>query len=303
MTPITVGITTRARPIAIARCVRSLECLQALSPRIVVFDDASDAPAAPIVSDAAPSGLDVSVIRDERHVGNIAGRNRLVREATTPYVLLLDDDAIVFSARPIERAIAVLDGDPDVAAIAFAQAEEDGRPWPERMQPGRGAEPARVASYIGFAHLIRRDVFLRLGGYRESFVFYGEEKDYCLRLLDAGLRTVYLPDALVGHVPDRGGRSHTRYARYAVRNDCLYALYNEPWPLALLGLPLRLWRYRSMAAGATAEAGGFRWILREIWKTLPEVRRARRAVSWSTIREWRRLSRTVVPYHARRAGA
>jgi hypothetical protein len=42
-----------------------------------------------------------------------------------------------------------------------------------------------VASFIGFAHLVRRDVFLALGGYREDFVYLGEEKEFCLRLLDA----------------------------------------------------------------------------------------------------------------------
>ena len=167
-----------------------------------------------------------------------------MNEAATAYVLLLDDDAVVFSAGAVERAIAVLDRDANVTAIAFAQGEADGSPWPERMQPGRGREPAYVPAFIGFAHLLRRDAFLRLGGYRESLVFYGEEKDFCVRALEAGQRVVYLPDAVVGHVPDPGGRSATRYVRFVIRNDCLYSLYNEPWPLVAVGLPIRLWRYR-----------------------------------------------------------
>jgi GT2 family glycosyltransferase len=163
------------------------------------------------------------------------------------------------------------------------------------MQPGRATITAYVAAFIGFAHLLRRQTFLEHGGYRESLVFYGEEKDLCVRLLDAGLRIVYLPDGLVGHVPDPGGRSATRYVRYVIRNDCLYSLYNEPWPLAAVSLPVRLWRYRRMSADHT-EGGGFVWILRELTHALPDVWRSRRAVSWSTIREWRRLARTIVPY-------
>jgi len=38
-------------------------------------------------------------------------------------------------------------------------------------------------------------------------------------------------------------------------------------------------------------------------RALPDVRRARRAVSWSTIREWRRLARNIVPYHSGRGEA
>jgi GT2 family glycosyltransferase len=260
-----------------------------------VFDDASAQPVEPIVARAAPEGMDVAVIRDEREVGNIVGRNRLVNDAASPYVLLLDDDAVVFGAGAVERAIAVLERDPDVAAIAFAQGEADGSPWPERMQPGRGDQPTYVAAFIGFAHLLRRDAFLRLGGYRESLQFYGEEKDFCVRALEAGQRVVYLPDAIVGHVADPAGRSVTRYVRFVIRNDCLYSLYNEPWPLVAIGLPIRLWRYRRMA-GRDAASGGLRWILGELRRSLPEVRRDRRAVSWATIREWRRLSRTTAPY-------
>jgi GT2 family glycosyltransferase len=291
---LTVGITTRNRPRAIERCVRSLACLGPLVSRVVVFDDLSEEPAAPIVARAAPPGMDVSVTRD-RPPSYIAARNMMVKQAATPYVLLLDDDAVVFAAAPVERAIAVLEGDPGLVAIAFAQGEADGSPWPERMQAGRGAGPAYVPSFIGFAHLLRREAFLRLGGYRESLEFYGEEKDFCVRALQAGQRVVYLPDAIVGHVADPGGRSASRYVRFVIRNDCLYSLYNEPWPLVAIGLPLRLWRYRRMA-GPGAEPGGLLWILRELRRSLPEIRRDRRPVSWATIREWRRLARTATPY-------
>jgi GT2 family glycosyltransferase len=134
-----------------------------------------------------------------------------------------------------------------------------------------------------------------LGGYRERLVFYGEEKDFCLRALHAGHRTVYLPDALVGHVPDPGGRSASRYVRFVIRNDCLYSLYNEPWPLAAISLPVRLWRYRRMN-GPNHDDGGFRWIASELAKAFADIRLERNPVSWATILEWRRLARTNVPY-------
>ena len=295
MSVLTIGITTRNRPAALDRCIRSLSILRPLAPQVVVFDDASEGPVEDLVKAAAPGGLDVRVIRDDRAVGNIAGRNRLVREAGTQYVLLLDDDAVIFDLRPIERAIQVLAADERVVAVAFAQGEADGRPWPERMQPAAAGGPVYVAAFIGFAHLLRRETFVALGGYRESLVFYGEEKDFCVRALDAGHRIVYLPDAVVGHVPDPSGRSASRYVRFVIRNDCLYSLYNEPWPLAAITLPIRLWRYRRMR-GSNHDAGGLQWIAGEIVRSLPSVRRERRAVAWSTIREWRRLSRRAVPY-------
>lgn len=295
MRTLTIGITTRNRPRAIVRCLRSLAALETFACEVVVFDDASEQPVASVVGSAAPSGLPIRVIRDERAVGNIAGRNRLMKESRTPYVLLLDDDAVVFDASAIDRALQVIAADRQVVAIAFAQGEPDGRPWPMQMQPARASQPVYVPAFIGFAHLLRRDTFLALGGYREALVFYGEEKDFCLRALDRGLRVVYLPDAIVGHVPDPGGRSASRYVRFVIRNDCLYSLYNEPWPVALVSLPWRFWRYRRMSAGH-ADSGDLRWIAGELARSMGDVRRERRAVSWRTVREWRRLARTPLPY-------
>lgn len=299
MTPLTIGITTRNRPDALRRCIASIARALGDAPEVLVFDDASEVPAAEQIESMA--GPNVRVIRDERAPGYIAGRNELVANASHELVLLLDDDAVLIDASAIERAIAVLERDPAVAAVAFAQAEPDGRPWPERMQPGRGDVAARVPSFIGFAHLLRRSVFRSLGGYRADFVCYGEEKDYCLRLLEAGHRVVYLPDARVGHVVDHGGRDQRRYVRYVIRNDCLLSLYNEPWPLALLSVPVRLLRFGRMASSIEGgDASGLSWIIGELRRSFRDVRRRRRPVSWRTWREWRRLARTIVPYETGR---
>ncbi len=295
-TALTIGITTRDRPESLRRCLASVSSIPGDAHDVVVFDDASTVPAADVVARCAGTTL-VRVVRDDRGVGPIEGRNRLIAEARHEFVLLLDDDAAVFDGGAIARGVGLLEHDGRVAAVAFAQAEADGRPWPEHMQPGRGREPACVAAYIGFAHLIRRSAFTAVGGYRADLVFYGEEKDLCLRLLDAGYLVVYLPDALVAHVPDPSGRDHGRYVRQVIRNDCLSSLYNEPWLLVAAGLPVRLWRLRRMARAVPSRgASSVVWLLGELWRGWPSVTANRRAVSWRTIRTWRRLSRSVVPY-------
>jgi GT2 family glycosyltransferase len=297
VTRISIGITTRNRPQSLAVCLRSIAATLGDDHEVLVFDDASEVPAAlQLAGETAIPPM--RILRDERGPGYIAGRNALVHAAQCELVLLLDDDTVLLDATAVGRAVEVMERDPGAAAIAFAQAERDGRPWPEAMQPGRGREPAAVACFVGFAHLLRRCVFEELGGYRESFVFYGEEKDYCLRLLASGRRVVYLPDALVAHVPDAAGRDPRRYVRYAIRNDCLSSLYNDPWPLAMVGMPVRFVRFRRMAAGIPGgDPGGVRWLLGELWRAWPGVLADRRPVSWTTIREWRWL-RGGRPYPA-----
>jgi GT2 family glycosyltransferase len=294
MTPaLTIGITTKNRPEALQACLQSLAILRDLNPEILIFDDASSPAADPGGAEGA------EILRDDSGPGYIVGRNRLVRAARAPAVLLLDDDTRLLSRDSVERALAVFDADPQVAAIAFAQGESDGRAWPAAMQPSSATFPCVVASFIGFAHLLRRDVFLDLGGYQESFIYYGEEKDFCLRLLDAGYRTVYLPDARVAHLTAPAGRSQTRYLRFVVRNDCLNALYNDPVPRVFWTVAARYLLYFRMRHGwRIRDPWGWVWIARELMRLLPTVAATRRPVSRATLRAWRSLRRAPVAYPA-----
>jgi len=178
--------------------------------------------------------------------------------------------------------------------VACAMAHEDGTPWPTSMQPSPAQYLSYVPAYIGFAHLLRRRLFLDLGSYRPLFYFYGEEKDYCLRLLNAGYHVVYDPHALVAHLVDPSGRSKARYLRYVIRNDCLYSMFNEPLALMCATIPVRLYRYLKMSRhGNVSDPGGFRWIVSELAKSVPAVMRDRKPVRWSSVRRWHWLRRAL----------
>jgi GT2 family glycosyltransferase len=291
---LSVGITTRNRPDALRACVASLPVIDRCHPEILLFDDGSTVPAETQVADIPVA---VRVIRDTASPGYIVGRNRLVKEATGAFVLLLDDDTRLLSAESVEAAIGVLRADPRVAAVAFAQAEADGRPWPAHMQPSVARVPAVVPSFIGFAHLLRRSVFLELSGYRESFEFYGEEKDYCLRLIDAGYQTVYLPDALVAHVTKGTTRDQRRYLRCVSRNDCLNTLYNDPMTRLLWVLPARFALYFRMRRNwKIRDPWGGLWLARNLLARLPAVWAERRPVSRGTLARWRALRTEQTAY-------
>jgi GT2 family glycosyltransferase len=295
---VTLGVVTKNRPDSLRECLASLALLGQSLAEIVVVDDTSDVP----VADAlAPMPASVTgklrLIRQNHHEGYIVARNRIVREASTDFVLLLDDDAWLLDAGGVLDGMALLAAQPRVGAVAFAMAATDGSPWPLKMQPAPVEYPCYVPCFIGFAHLLRRDIFLQLGGYRESFHFYGEEKDYCLRLLDAGLDVVYMPLARVVHAADIAGRSHSKYIRHTIRNDCLGALYNEPFPLPFVSVPIRLRRYVQMR-GSNADPGGLLWIIKDLARKLPSVLRERRPVRWATLRRWRRLRREWPEFRA-----
>ena len=289
---ITVGIATRNRPQSLMRCVESLALLGDLVTQIIVADDSSEVPAAHALAGVPlPVAAKLQVVRHTQSEGPIAGRNAIMKRATNDYVLSLDDDAFLLEAAGIVRAVALMESHPTIAAIACAQAEADGAPWPAGMQPAPVSYACAVSAFIGFAGVLRRSAFHAVGGYRESLYFYGEEKDLCVRLWNAGHEVVYLPDVRVAHVPDRSGRSPARYVRYVIRNDCLFALYNEPLPLPFFSVPIRLARYFSMSHGQ-ADPGGLGWIVRDLVRSLPSVLGGRRPVTWKSLWRWRRVQRT-----------
>jgi GT2 family glycosyltransferase len=57
-----------------------------------------------------------------------------------------------------------------------------------------------VASLIGAAILVRREILQAIGGFDERFFFFLEETDLCLRVWEAGCRVVFFPEARVIHL-------------------------------------------------------------------------------------------------------
>jgi GT2 family glycosyltransferase len=297
MTPtLTVGIATKNRPHALARALRSLRLLDGHLAEAIVVDDASDPPAEGAARAAlgADFPADVRFVRNEESLNVAAARNRIAREAATPWLLNLDDDAFIVSARAVRAAVAVLEGDAEIGAVAFSQGDETGTAFPPEAQGDPVQRPSYVPTFVGFAHLLRRDAFLSVGGFRARLGINGEEKELCLRLLDAGYRVVYLPQAVIGHVADAANRDGRRYLHQTVRNTTLGALYDEPFPLVLGGAALRLWRYFPMRKGwKVHDPGGFGQIVRGLARELPAVLRERRPVRWATWSRWRAMTRSA----------
>ncbi|HEX9938148.1 MAG TPA: glycosyltransferase [Longimicrobium sp.] len=296
--PLTVGIATKNRPDALVRCLRSLRLLGGLVAEAVVVDDGSEPPVEGSVRAALAADLPPALrfIRHDASLNLSACRNRIAREAHTPWVLNLDDDAFIVTREAVETAVRVLEHDPEVAAVAFPQCDAAGVPYHPTAQPLPVSYPAYAPTFIGYAHLLRREAFLAVGGFRERLGINGEEKELCLRLLDRGWRVVYLPAAPIGHVADQGGRDQRRYLHQTVRNTTLSSIYDEPFPLVLAGSALRLWSYYPMRRGwKIHDPGGMGTILRGLARDLPQVLRERRPVRWATIRRWRAMTRAAAP--------
>ncbi|NRF66815.1 glycosyltransferase [Aquincola sp. S2] len=196
----------------------SLECLQALAAlrapdfELLIVDNAS--------SDRVPQLLDridgATILRQADNLGFLRAVNLAASQARGEYLLLLNNDAVVFDDT-LANACARLDAHPDIGALGGPILLWDGRlqeagsiVWRDGscLGYGRGESPdagpyryLRDVDYCSGAFLmLRRALFDALGGFDDRYApAYYEESDLCARLWEAGHRVVCDPRVRVKH--------------------------------------------------------------------------------------------------------
>ena len=186
-------------------------------------------------------------------------RNRGTELASCKIVFSLDDDAFFASPQTVAQTLAEFDH-PRVGAVAipFINVQQDRAI--RQQAPSSGIHVSDA--FVGAAHAVRRDLFLRIGGYREHFFYMGEEGDLCLRMMNAGYVT-RLGTADPVHHLESLRRNLSRADFSGRRNDILFCWHNVPmpyFPFHLLGTTLnglafgvragRIWKMlEGMASG------------------------------------------------------
>lgn len=230
-------IPTRDRPAELAWTLEAIACLGDHRPvggaEVLVVDNESRCPVR--VGPILPSGVPVRV---HRPGGNhpAGARNAAVEHADprSSWLVMLDDDS-----HPTSRSFfeALLDAPPDVVALAA-----DIRLPADRYEHGGLPEV-----FIGCGVAIRREAFLRAGGYDASFDYYAEEYDLAARLLHAGGRVAFEPRFQVLHRKVDAGRDFDRIIARLTRNNAWIMQRYAPPPERHAQIENVLARYREIA--------------------------------------------------------
>jgi GT2 family glycosyltransferase len=147
-------------------------------------------------------------------------------------------DYRVFTSRQLAyEDPSLLDGLGDVMFAAGAPY----RGGYMRPDPGDVA-PGEVFSPCGAAMMLDRALFLRLGGFDETFFCYCEDVDLGYRLRLVREPTLLVPDAVVRHEGSvsSGGPASAFSVRHGTRNRMWLLIKDTPWPLVPVILPLHL---------------------------------------------------------------
>jgi len=215
----------------------------------------------------------------------MAARNYWMTSAYEDYFVGLDDDAWFVQGDEIEVAVSVLERDREVAAVAFDIISPD---RPNRMPRGK---QHLTPLFTGCGHVLRLAAVREVGVYElMPGIYGGEEKDLCLRLLDAGYKIVRLPGVHVWHEKTPVSRDRLAQYRSAVCNDLAITLWRTPAPLLPAALVARCYWYLkfSLKRGLTRPClGGFGLFARSV----PAILRSRRPVKAATLHAFKRLAK------------
>ena len=278
---VVVGIATRNRAKLLRKAIASTLQQTQRPLRVAIIDDAS--------SDETPSlRQEFDSISWERWgsgQGYVRARNRMMLNAKEDYYVSLDDDAWFVDGDEVAVAVEYLEQHPTVAAVAFDIISPD-----RRIEASRGAKTS-VAMFIGCGHVLRLSVVKELGGYSEFPGAYGaEEKDLCLRLIDAGYGIVKLDGVHVWHDKTSSARDLPGQHRSGVCNDLTLALRRVPAGLVVPVVVLKMSKHLVFAIRSGLLRACLQGV-RDFMLVASDVWRARCPVRFSSLTQFYSLSR------------
>jgi GT2 family glycosyltransferase len=189
---------------------------------ILVLDNHSGDGSVDLVAQIAQRERDIGdhlrLIVTERRQGKAANDTLLMQTARGDYCLLLNEDSELLPGAA-EALLDALRSDPDAGAAGAQLLDPSGTPQPCAWRlPGvgtalaqalflhrwlvtesGGGEPRRVGWAQSAALLVRRRSAEHVGWLDPDFFVYSDETDFCKRLADAGMHTLYVPAAEAVH--------------------------------------------------------------------------------------------------------
>ncbi|MGM0718241.1 MAG: glycosyltransferase family 2 protein [Halobacteriota archaeon] len=116
-----VVLPTYGRPEYFEEAVASVASQTYPAVELVVVDDCSPKPVAPLLDEIDTAGIDVRLVRHEENRGACAARNTAIDEATGDYVAFIDDDDVWLETK-LERQVEVMESaSPEVGAVYTGQ--------------------------------------------------------------------------------------------------------------------------------------------------------------------------------------
>jgi GT2 family glycosyltransferase len=221
----------------LGRCVSALFS-SSVKPQVHVIDNASTDGSAQRLNQLYGNRAGMEVLFNPGNIGFAAAVNRAMERIEAQWVLILNPDCII-APNTLSKLKQALDDDAHAALAAPAVTGRDGRlerstlrrfpnPWNSLLtilglwRLGRwvprlqgipvaarqsGPDPVVAEAVSGACMLVRRQVFVEIGGFDEGYGLHCEDLDLMYRLAQAGWHCLYVPAAEAMHEQGVSSRS------------------------------------------------------------------------------------------------
>jgi GT2 family glycosyltransferase len=285
---VAVTITTHNRREELARTLTHLGWLDPAPDEILVCADGCTDDTLSLLKEYPA----VRTIVHEQAKGSVPSRNELAGTSTCDVFVSLDDDSYPLDPDFIGQVHGFFVRHPRTAVVGFAQRSDE---FPETLAQTAFGHAQFVGSYANSGAAIRRDVFLKLGGYPDFFVHAYEEPDFALRCVCAGWQVRYEPSLLVRHHFTASQRNEIRTHQRHARNEFWSALLRCPMPQLFA-----VAAFRAVRQLGYATRRGPKWVLQEPrwWRQaaggVQRCLQERRPLRWRLYLAWMRLVRRPI---------
>jgi len=223
---VSIGISTKNRWKDLENTLEKIKEFGLESLPIIIFDDNSDQKC-PFDTSSLSSHTQINHFIESK--GYIVRRNQIAQSIQTKYYLSLDDDSYPVSGS-LQAAVDFAESQKDLLCLSFPIYNPI---LAEYQNQSLDNEPYPVRSFVGCGHLLHRERFLQLGGYREELIHQGEEMEIAARAFQKNWYCYHFPDFLIHHTASNSGRNWHRMDFYGARNNVLWNDWFVPQQLKL----------------------------------------------------------------------
>lgn len=310
MEEVTVGIVNFNGTRTLPETIHAVMRLAYPALRVMVVDNHSTDGSLEWVQQHYPQ---IECICLDNNIGPAGAKNRILQEARTEHIFILDND-IVVEPDVLCRLMDVIQKvpqaglcHPEICDLADPSVHHYNggwihylcnfisRPAPEASQPRPEYEVFDAIS--GAAILVKRSLACRLGGFDEDYFFNWEDGDFSARLTLAGYLCLNVPAAIVHH---RSKPRGTSKVFYQTRNRWFFIVKLYSWRTLLLAAPIFL-MFEFCQMLFLLGKGALRDYLRGTWaaaRSLPVLLEKRRQFQRFKVkqdRDWLKAGALFVP--------
>lgn len=198
---------------------------------IIIIDNASSDNSLAILESTNVEHSKLKIIRNTRNLGFAAACNIGTNAAKNKYLLYLNPDCLLHD-KTTEKLLLNIEDNKDIGMTGGLLTNPDGTEqaggrravptpwrsfvrafglshfshrWPKlfydfhlHKQP-LPQHPMAVEAISGACMMIKRDVINRIGQWDEKYFLHCEDLDLCMRIRQAGLKILFIPDAPIIH--------------------------------------------------------------------------------------------------------